>query len=119
MRLEGVDAHPIDAIDVTLAKSIGDTLEFHYPGWGWAVNVNSEQGIATVENIIISGRLLRHYGFLIKMDQLVTHDEIKRQAIQSGGEILERAGVARGPYRGQEINLVEGVKPHHQPLMED
>jgi hypothetical protein len=117
LKIHAEENHPVDYGDVMLAKDIGDALEECYAGWGWAVNVNSEQGVLYVRNLIIEGQLQHSYGFMIKLSEINhTQKSVRKKAIDAGGEILERAGVERGPYKGQKIKFVEGVKFSHQPL---
>jgi len=117
MEIRADEGHDIVYSDVMLAKAIGDALEENYAGWGWAVNVNSEGGVVDVHCLLIEGELGRTYGFRIFLNEINhTVKSVRKKAIMAGGEILERSGVPRGPYRGQEIKFVEGVPFKHQPL---
>ena len=116
MKIQQIPGYKIEAADMALAKMISDTLNYHYPGWGWGVHVDSTQGIVQIINLIISGSMPRDYGYMLKMKNLKDYRSVVKNAVLAGGESLERAGVKRGPYTGQEIFFVEGVEPQDQPL---
>jgi len=110
-------AEKINYSDAVLCKSFGDKLEEHYPGWGWAVNIIPKGGVIRIQSLIITGQIRKPYGMTIKLhDVQYSQKVIKKNAIWAGGEILERAGIARGPYKGQQAKFVEGVKQKHQPI---
>ncbi|QCG94982.1 hypothetical protein E6C67_14205 [Azospirillum sp. TSA2s] len=87
------------AADQSLAKEISAELSRHYPGHAWAVNVDSRTGMAVVENWNLSTR----DGFRIRMNDLATHNDVKRMAVKAGGEFLERFGLARGRADQDEV----------------
>jgi hypothetical protein len=94
--------------DIILAKWIGDALEKHYPGWGWMVHVNSETGLVDVTNTVLASSLSRLHAFRIKRSELTYEDEIVRQAVWAGGEILERMNMPRARYKdGREVVKVD------------
>jgi len=119
MEIIPVDGHKTEIADMQLAKLIGDTLEQHYPGWAWMVNVDSEGGVVNVINGFIQSCLAtnRNHGFTLHLRNIAGRPQYAiRAAIRVGGELLERANVERGPFKNQIIKHVEGVSPHHQPL---
>ena len=81
-----------DTMDIALAKQIADALEQAYPGHLWAVNVQGEQGVATIHNMMLSGR----WGYTLHLDKRYSASDTVRAAKMAGGEILERYSVARG-----------------------
>lgn len=89
-------------LDLDLAKRLAGHLTKHYPGHPWAVNVDSRQGIATVQNMRLSGR----WGFMLKLRDLAYEDEIAREAKQAGGELLERYRLSRGRFRANEYETL-------------
>lgn len=111
MEFEREEGHPVELSDMILAKRIGDELEKHYPGWGWTVHVNSEQKIVIVGNILLSTYTMgRMHGFVIKMSDLRYEDEIARQAMRAGGEIIERMHQPRGKVENAgPVNQIDGV----------
>ncbi len=112
-----VDDDPIDPVDLVLAKEASDALERHYPGWGWMVHVNSEGGVVYIKNGVMSGAILRDYGYVFKIANINwNHGVMVKKIVTAGGEFLERAGVGRGPYKGQDIIRVEGVEERFQPI---
>lgn len=113
----GIPAHEIDMADITLAKEAADELERHYPGWAWHVHVASDIGIVTIKCGIISASLMRDYGFIYKITDINWNAKVMAKKIMiAGGEFLERAGMRRGPYKGEPIIHVEGVKESDQPI---
>jgi len=117
MKFNPVPYHPVDPIDVQLAKTIGDTLENHYPGWGWMVHVDSEGGVINIINSVMNASLQKQYGYVLKFATLNgTHEHIVKQAVRAGGELLERMNLPRSRWRGQEPDRVEGAEFKHQPL---
>ncbi|MGH2721615.1 MAG: hypothetical protein ACRDJO_08435 [Actinomycetota bacterium] len=91
-----------DTADLAMAKRLAEVLDKHYPGHTWAVNVDSKQGIATVQNLRLSGR----WGFYLKLRDLTYHDEIEREAMRAGGELLERYGLQRGRFRQSQYQAL-------------
>ena len=91
-----------EAADLALAKRLGEELEKRYPGHLWAVNVDSEQGVASVLNLRLSGR----WGFMLKLRDLTYQDEIAREAMQAGGELLERYRLSRGRFKAAEYEIL-------------
>ena len=81
-----------DTMDIALAKQIAEGLEAAYPGHLWAVNVQGDQGIATIHNMMLSGR----WGYIMHLDKRYSASETIKAAKMGAGEILERYNVARG-----------------------
>lgn len=77
------------ALEMQLAKTCGDTLLKHYPGYLWAVTVN--KGLIQVVNLNLSGR----WGFVIRSNKVYSASELDRQLRTAGGEILERYRITR------------------------
>jgi len=102
-----VPYHDIDPIDLTLAKTISDTLEQHYPGWAWQVNVNSEGGIVNVMSGVLNDGRLRNYGYVMHISDLNNYRAVCKKAIMVGGELLERANMPRRRWQGQEPNIMD------------
>jgi hypothetical protein len=94
---EGLVYHPEDieqhSSAVLLAKDCADTLERHYPGWAWGVNVNPAQKMLD----IVSFKLNASWGYRISMTAVNLDDPVVRTRviIRAGGEILERHKLAR------------------------
>ena len=111
MDFEREEGHKAELSDMLLAKAIGDTLEKNYPGWGWQIHVNSEQGVVTVTNIIMSAYTMgRLHGFVMLMSDLRYEDEIVRNAMRAGGEIIERMYQPRGDViHAGPVHQIDGV----------
>lgn len=110
MEIIPVDGHAVESQDVVIAKRAVDTLSRHYPHWPWSVHVNSEDGLLNIFNLAVSNR----YGYVLYLDQL---DCDMKCVMRAGGEILERAALARrAREEGQVAVYVEGVKKFHQPI---
>ena len=118
MKLSGVPEHPIDPNDVLLAKLISETLEKHYPGWGWMVHVDSEGGVVNIINGVMNANLNKQYGYVLKMAALNnnTYPMIVKEVVMAGGELLERMNLPRSRWEGEDPTHVEGVKKQHQPF---
>ena len=89
-----------DALDMATAKDYADALNQAYPGHLWAVNVQGAQGIATIHNLMLSGK----YGYLIHLNKRYSASEARTKAVMAGGEILERFKVARGRMNDEKMN---------------
>lgn len=98
------------ASEFKLAKECADLLQSHYPGHLWAVSINTEGGIAVVKNMAIS----TIYGYVIHLVNLL-NDPKRRKIIKAGGEILERATLAR-KYNGDSAKYVDGLPDNKQPI---
>jgi len=86
--------------DEMTAKSIADVLEKKYPGYLWAVNVNSAGGVITLLCMNLSGK----YGHVIKMGKLDTWDSLRDKVMRGAGEILERYSQPRSRFHADRYN---------------
>ena len=111
--LQTFDGHTYDGNDEILAKRCAEMLNNHYPGYLWAVNVNSEcsGGVVIIKNYDISYK----YGYVLHIEKL---DNKLKKVLMAGGEILERARMARSTYKGGMPNFIDGVPDKHQPIPE-
>ena len=111
--IENHDDHTHTACDEILAKNASNLLNQHYPGYLWAVNVNSEEkgGVMIIKNFSISFR----YGYTLHLNKL---DNKMKKVIRAGGEILERANFNRGTSRNLLPQFIDGVPEKHQPIPE-
>lgn len=107
----GEPGHAVERQDVVLAKNAADLLEKHYPGYLWAVNVNSEGGVMDVKNHRISFK----YGFRLMLVDVYQDPQLKC-VVRAGGEMLERARLDRSRDRGDAVVHVEGVRAQDQPF---
>ncbi|MGW8182003.1 MAG: hypothetical protein ACWGQW_25015 [bacterium] len=85
-------------LDFDMSKKIAELLHKNYPGHLWAVTVQSDQGIATVRNLYLSG----NWGFLLKLRDIVSHKELNLHVVLAGGELLERYRLKRGKFNVDE-----------------
>jgi hypothetical protein len=90
--------------DLAMAKEIAIELGNAYPGHPFDVGVSSRTGMVIIQHPALS----RKYGVYIRMDEIDTHDALKKKAVWAGGEFLERHGLARG--KAVESDLVEKSK---------
>ena len=112
--LQAVPGHRTEAADMILCRNIGELLHKHYPGHLWAVCVDSEGGVVVIKNLRVSA----NYGYLLKINDLYPFDSgVVRTIINAGGEILERASMARGQSDGRLAGHVEGVKHRKNELI--
>lgn len=93
------------AATLSLVKGIADTLERHYPGWGWMVSPDERGGVVNLQvmRFLNNGR---NWGFTFKTSQ-VQEDVRLRSVVKAGGELLERYGAVVGPY---SKDAMRGVK---------
>lgn len=86
------DAPQIAANDMVMAKNMADALHTTYPGHLWAVSCNGQSGMADVRNLALSGT----WGFRLKLKNIYSASEFRKDVIRAGGEILERYRLSRG-----------------------
>lgn len=98
--LELTDNPDIELEDMIMARNIAEALHKQYPGHLWAVTCEGANGIATVRNLRLSGI----YGFVLKINDLKGHSALVRNALQAGGELLERYRMARGRFNQDEYD---------------
>jgi hypothetical protein len=92
-------AMDLEAAQLTLTKAAADTLEKHYPGWGWMVGVDLAGGVLDIRSARIPGP----YGYRLR---LMDVDYEGRAIWRAGGEILERYGLERKTHRpGMTLEL--------------
>lgn len=94
--LTGLDdfAASSSSLDYLLAKDIGDTLHNHYPGHLWAIEVDGPNGVAHIRDLLVSGRM----GYTLKLVNMYSYSDFKKDVIRAGGEILERYRLSRGAF---------------------
>lgn len=111
--IKSFDGNVWGANDEILAKRCADLLNSHYPGYLWAVNVNSTAtgGVMFIKNFSVSYR----YGYTLHIEKL---DNKLRKVLMAGGEILERARLNRGRWLEEELKYIDGVPDKHQPIPE-
>jgi len=107
-----VEGHELG--DVALVKRCADRLNEHYPGHLWAVHLNDESlgGVVIIRNLAVSGI----YGYVLKLSRIYADPGLKC-VVKAGGEILERAKMARGWWGGEYPKHVEGLADKHQPML--
>lgn len=88
----------VEMANQAIAKNIAETLNVHYPGYGWAVHADVKQGVVTVHNYSLSGDM----GYILQMADL-SHDPSMKLVIRSGGEFLERYNLARGELNERDL----------------
>lgn len=112
-QLEAVPFHNQECDDILLAKRAGDKLNQQYPGHLWGVNVDSEGGMMFVFAFNISSK----WGYKLKLSRVYQDPDLKC-VMRAGGEILERAAVARGRLRDDDWTptFIEGVRRQDQPF---
>jgi hypothetical protein len=104
-----------DDADRRLAQLIGDKLYEVYPGFNWFVNVDWRTGIATIQCGEVQDSILKLYGnqdqykYILKLSDLYSYGATVRLTIFAGAEILERANLPRGYFRGDAIKQIDGV----------
>ena len=82
------------------AKMVGEILNQKYPNHLWMVSWQG--GALVVKNLAISS----HYGFILKDES--DYKVLSHNAMVAGGELLERANLARTKWNGQMAETLEG-----------
>ncbi|MBA0088168.1 MAG: hypothetical protein HRJ53_24550 [Acidobacteria bacterium Pan2503] len=97
--------------DLTSARIVAEVLDRVYPGYIWEVSGLPGGGL-----FIKCGQTacFGQYGFYIKEQEIYSATHLTATAIRGGGEILERAGLPRGPWNGEMPTKLEGADPRHR-----
>lgn len=113
MEFKAVPGYQLD--EIALAGEATKLLSQHYPGYLWAVHINSTPlgGICYILNFHVSD----HIGYVLHLDHLYT-DVNRNAVVRAGGEYLEAAGLPhRIPTDGSAIvpmwtngDMVDGNK---------
>lgn len=82
----------VAANEMVIAREMADILHTTYPGHVWAVNVDRSGGVAHVRNLALSGQ----WGFVLRLPDIYSASEMRREVVRAGGEILERYRLKRG-----------------------
>jgi hypothetical protein len=88
------------ANDMIMAKEIADTLNTHYPGHLWAVSVDGSNGVANIHDLMLNGQ----WGYVLKLVNIFSASDFKKDVIRAGGEILERFRMSRGAFNESQYN---------------
>jgi len=96
--------------DMDMAKRVAETLHKHYPNHLWAVTV--QEGSVIVKNLAISDKWCYH----IRVRDLYGDPSLKT-VIRGGGELLERAKIARGEWKGDVAQSLDGADKHFHPII--
>lgn len=93
---EGEIVNPNDFLEhsslVVVAKDGAETLNQHFPGHLWAIQINAKGRVFHVFNHALHDQ----WGYLIRADEVIHQGSIRRVFLKAGGEILERFGLKRG-----------------------
>jgi len=94
------DAPQLSANDLVFAKEMAEALHAAYPNHLWAVTCESEKGIATIRNMMLSG----DWGYILRLPTIYSMSQFKHKVLHAGGEILERFRLARGRANDDRIS---------------
>lgn len=106
-------ANTEEALDMTMAKDIAETLFATYPGYMWGVAVKS--GVAIIKCLNVSSI----YGYILKYKDIKDDAGVRhKEVVKAGGEILERAKLVRGQREyGSKPQSVDGIKNYNPIVM--
>lgn len=101
--------YPEEASELAVALAVGEALNDAYPNHPWVVGFQG--GGIVVRHLIIAAeveKVIGKGGFssLLPKDKLGTPKEIRRSAIEFGGQLLETFGMKRGAWDGNEQPIV-------------
>lgn len=82
----------VDGFDMSMARAIAEVLVHYYPGYDWYVMGESRQGIVAFSIPDLMGPTLKQ---VIRLAQF--SDLNKKLIRDTGGAMLERMGLRRGP----------------------
>jgi len=94
-----------DIKEMETAKMVGEVLQQAYPAHLWAVSFQG--GSIIVKNMAIPG----NYGMILDNAERYSASALRRHAIMSAGELLERCGFKRGVWNGEGATHLEGADP--------
>lgn len=86
--------------DVLMARQMAETLHAAYPGHFWAVSCDGKTGMADVRNLALSG----NWGFRLKLKNIYSASQFKKDVLTAGGEILERYRLNRGRLNDDQLS---------------
>lgn len=87
-------AEPIlRANDEVIAKEVAELLLRYYPGYLWAVSIDSRAtvGMLDIRNLSLSGK----WGFRFPLKQYLDGLDTRKKVVMAGGELLERYRMPR------------------------
>jgi len=93
----------VSANDLVTAKQMAEALHQHYPGHLWAVTCDGNTGMADVRNLALSG----NWGFRLKLRDIYSASEFKKEVMRAGGELLERYRLRRGVLNQDHYSTLE------------
>lgn len=83
---------PYRETNMKFAQEMLRVLLDRYPGYGWSVSADKEQGICWVQLPALMGATFK---FVIKLNEVMSANDFDRKLCQAGGEILERFRLSR------------------------
>lgn len=110
-----VEVTSMDEIDMNeKAKEVAETLTRHYPNHLWQVGW-APGNVLVVKNALIGGG---KYGYTIDCPRSISATDLAHTAMLAGGELLERCGMRRGAWDGeQQPGFLHGADPKHIPTI--
>ena len=117
---EDIESLHTELGDIALQYECGKLLVRHYPGYEWAVKIDARPtgGVMYIKNETINNLIYgnQDYGMTLYLNR-VYQDPDRKCVIMAGGEILERARLARGEMKhGNAVLKIDGVEDRHQPI---
>ena len=80
---------------------VGEVLHAAYPGHVW--RVETQQGIVTVHNLLLSGK----WGFRLRITEI---DSMGKIVVRAGGELLERYNLSRAKRKNHVYGELSEMK---------
>jgi hypothetical protein len=100
-----ITAEPIlRANDEVVAKEVADLLLLHYPGYLWAVSIDSRAtvGMLDIRNLSLSGK----WGFRFPLKDYLDGMDTRRKIMRAGGELLERYRMPRARFSPSDYSHI-------------
>jgi hypothetical protein len=103
-----MDGVIVDPQDQAICELVGNALSKFYPGHEWLVEADRRKGMIDIRNLDLHGGK----GFRLKMSGAASVSELEHLAMQAGGELLERANVARGAMTENTLHEINYNRQH-------
>jgi hypothetical protein len=98
-----MDGLIVDPMDQQLCEFAGSILQHYYPHHEWLVEADRKKGMLDIRNLDLHGGK----GYRIKMNGYATSSELQKIVMLAGGELLERADLARGAMTEVGMQAIE------------
>jgi len=93
---------------IDTAKEVFTILQLAYPSYTW--NVREVGGALIIKELTLSA-IFGPVGMMLPNHKAYSWTQLKHDAVMMAGELLERCGMPRTRWTGQETQSMEGADP--------